>query len=153
MDPSGNPYTLMFGKAPAQIISRASESAQLINAFCNAEQPQKIKKMKVWIVIELNHERDLLHSLQICTSSLPARTRDFHPLERTHGAQTKKGQDLFTDPDLFIYSGIVHFRTPSKYGLCFRMRKSSASFSDQSNNPRPAFCPVAPAAIPSSTVR
>ena len=92
MDAARNPYTLMFGEAPAQIISRASESAQLINAFCNAEQPQKIymvtgirgcgktvlmsevsqkiKNMKDWIVIELNPERDLLHSLAAKLNSL-----------------------------------------------------------------------------------
>ena len=29
-------------------------------------------------------------AVQLCTSSLPTRTRDFHPLEHTHGAQTKK---------------------------------------------------------------
>ena len=29
-------------------------------------------------------------AVQLCTSSLPTRTRDFHPLERAHGAQTKE---------------------------------------------------------------
>ncbi len=29
-------------------------------------------------------------AVQLCTSSLPTRTRDFHPLERAHGAQTTK---------------------------------------------------------------
>ena len=29
-------------------------------------------------------------AVQLCTSSLPTRTRDFHPLERAHGAQTEK---------------------------------------------------------------
>jgi diketogulonate reductase-like aldo/keto reductase len=29
-------------------------------------------------------------AVQLCTSSLPTCTRDFHPLERAHGAQTKK---------------------------------------------------------------
>ena len=28
-------------------------------------------------------------AVQLCTSSLPTRTRGFHPLERAHGAQTK----------------------------------------------------------------
>ena len=28
-------------------------------------------------------------AVQLCTSSLPTCTRDFHPLERAHGAQTK----------------------------------------------------------------
>ena len=30
-------------------------------------------------------------AVQLCTSSLPTRTRDFHPLERAHGARTKNG--------------------------------------------------------------
>ena len=29
-------------------------------------------------------------AVQLCTSSLPTRTRDLHPLERAHGAQTRK---------------------------------------------------------------
>jgi hypothetical protein len=29
-------------------------------------------------------------AVQLCTSSLPTRTRDFHPLERAHGARTQK---------------------------------------------------------------
>ena len=29
-------------------------------------------------------------AVQLYTSSLPRRVRDFHPLERAHGAQTKK---------------------------------------------------------------
>ena len=35
-------------------------------------------------------------AVQLCTSSLPTRTRDFHPLERAHGAQTEKAPQLFT---------------------------------------------------------
>ena len=30
-------------------------------------------------------------AVQLYTSSLPRRVRDFHPLERAHGAQTKTG--------------------------------------------------------------
>ena len=30
-------------------------------------------------------------AVQLYTSSLPRRVRDFHPLERAHGAQTKRG--------------------------------------------------------------
>jgi len=36
-------------------------------------------------------------AVQLCTSSLPTRTRDFHPLERAHGAQTEK-TDTFRHP-------------------------------------------------------
>ena len=35
-------------------------------------------------------------AVQLCTSSLPTRTRDFHPLERAHGAQTKKSSKSFS---------------------------------------------------------
>ena len=41
-------------------------------------------------------------AVQLCTSSLPTRTRDFHPLERAHGAQTKKSADP-DGPALFSY--------------------------------------------------
>ena len=37
-------------------------------------------------------------AVQLCTSSLPTRTRDFHPLERAHGAQTKKTDHPYGDP-------------------------------------------------------
>ncbi len=32
-------------------------------------------------------------AVQLCTSSLPTRTRDLHPLERAHGARTKKSPE------------------------------------------------------------
>ena len=35
-------------------------------------------------------------AVQLCTSSLPTCTRDFHPLERAHGAQTKNTMILGT---------------------------------------------------------
>ena len=41
-------------------------------------------------------------AVQLCTSSLPTRTRDFHPLERAHGAQTKK-QETKGLPVLYYY--------------------------------------------------
>lgn len=81
----GNPYTLIFGKEPAQSISRASQSVEIIESFCS-EAPsqqiymitgvrgtgktvfmtditQKIRQKKNWIVVELNSERNLLESL------------------------------------------------------------------------------------------
>ena len=86
-----NPYSLVFGKAPAQMISRAAQSAQIIDTFCSEEPVQqlymitgirgsgktvfmtdiarKISKKKDWIVVELNPERDLLHSLAAKLSS------------------------------------------------------------------------------------
>ena len=35
-------------------------------------------------------------AVQLYTSLLPRRIRDFHPLERAHGAQTKKAKDIYT---------------------------------------------------------
>ena len=34
-------------------------------------------------------------AVQLYTSSLPRRVRDFHPLERAHGAQTKGAYEIF----------------------------------------------------------
>ena len=41
-------------------------------------------------------------AVQLCTSSLPTRTRDSHPLERAHGAQTRKSPAGLTVPDFKI---------------------------------------------------
>jgi ABC-type uncharacterized transport system ATPase subunit len=41
------------------------------------------------------------------TSSLPRRVRDFHPLERTHGAQTKNTAMLFITHDLGAISKVA----------------------------------------------
>ena len=40
-------------------------------------------------------------AVQLCASSLPRRTRDFHPLEPAHGGQTK-GQFSFTKLSFII---------------------------------------------------
>ena len=37
-------------------------------------------------------------AVQLYTSSLPRRVRDFHPLERAHGAQTKNRGGFYTAP-------------------------------------------------------
>ena len=80
-----NPYSLVFGKEPAQLISRASQSVSVTEAFCDDQPNQqifiitgvrgsgktvfmndiakKIGKMKDWIVVELNPERDMLEAL------------------------------------------------------------------------------------------
>ena len=80
-----NPYTLAFGKAPKQIISRNSSMNEIIDTF-NDEDPsqqlymitgvrgsgktvymtelsRKIKESGDWIVVELNPELDLLEGL------------------------------------------------------------------------------------------
>ena len=48
-----------------------------------------------------NHAMNTL-MVQLCTSSLSRRTRDFHPLERAHGAQTTKGTNFFTVDALWV---------------------------------------------------
>ena len=46
-------------------------------------------------------------AVQLCTSSLPTRTRDFHPLERAHGAQTtKRGAERIHSSFLYTYKYI-----------------------------------------------
>ena len=82
---SQNPYSLIFGKKPEQIISREMSTSYIIDSFL-AEQPsqmvyiltgvrgagktvmmtdiaQRIKDEDNWIVIELNPERDMLEAL------------------------------------------------------------------------------------------
>ena len=46
-------------------------------------------------------------AVQLCTSSLPTRTRDLHPLERAHGAQTKNRARSF---DRALTKAFLFFR-------------------------------------------
>ena len=86
-----NPYTLVFGKEPAQAISRASQSVEIMENFCREEPSQqiymitgvrgtgktvfmtdisrKMRQKRDWIVVELNPERNLLKSLASKLSS------------------------------------------------------------------------------------
>ena len=80
-----NPYSLVFGKEPAQLISRSAQSASVTEAFL-ADDPsfqlfmitgvrgsgktvfmteisKSIAKNKDWIVVELSPERDMLQAL------------------------------------------------------------------------------------------
>ena len=59
-------------------------------------------------------------AVQLCTSSLPTRTRDFHPLGRAHGAQTKKSVLLVakTSKTLVIYR--ISFKHLQANGYLFR---------------------------------
>ena len=80
-----NPYSLIFGKEPAQLISRSAQSVSVTEAFC-ADNPafqifmitgvrgcgktvfmteisKQIAKQKDWIVVELNPEKDMLQAL------------------------------------------------------------------------------------------
>ena len=58
-------------------------------------------------------------AVQLYTSLLPRRIRDFHPLERAHGAQTiKRGWLIIPSPTLTvaIYIALVHLdSTASKH--------------------------------------
>ena len=80
-----NPYSLMFGKAPGQMISRMALTEEIYNSFLNENPPvmiymltgvrgsgktvmmteisEKIGRYKEWITIELNPSRDLLEGL------------------------------------------------------------------------------------------
>ena len=87
----GNPYSMVFGKEPALIVSRTAQEDKVINDF-NAENPpyqtylitgvrgsgktvmmtdisNRLREDKDWIVIELNPDRDLLNSLAANLSS------------------------------------------------------------------------------------
>ncbi|MBR0398048.1 MAG: ATP-binding protein [Eubacterium sp.] len=86
-----NPYSLIFGKEPAQLISRAGQTAEITNAFRSeppthqifmitgvrgsgktvlmTEVTKQLKKDHDWIVIELNPDRDMLVSLASKLSS------------------------------------------------------------------------------------
>ena len=57
-------------------------------------------------------------AVQLCTSSLPTRTRDFHPLERAHGAQTKKQDTVLPCPVETLYFSTTQskaFIRPGKF--------------------------------------
>mgnify|MGYP002622415093 CR=1 FL=1 len=80
-----NPYTLLFGKEPVQMISRKADSAVILSSFL-AEQPsqqvymitgvrgtgktvfmteimRQLSRQEQWVVVELNPERNLLEDL------------------------------------------------------------------------------------------
>ena len=80
-----NPYTLLFGKEPSQMISRTVEITSVLESFQNAENPQqvyiltgvrgsgktvmmteisrKLKENREWLIVELNPKKDLLQML------------------------------------------------------------------------------------------
>ena len=80
-----NPYTLTFGKIPKQIISRSTQTMEVLENFCDEEPSQQvyvitgirgsgktvfmteiakqIQKRGDWTVFELNPEKDLLNRL------------------------------------------------------------------------------------------
>ncbi|MDO4798173.1 MAG: ATP-binding protein [Coriobacteriales bacterium] len=86
-----NPYTLVFGREPLQVIPRASMVTQVIETFCEEPPSQQVflitgvrgsgktvlmtevsKQLDMhdeWVVVELNPERDMLRSLAANLSS------------------------------------------------------------------------------------
>jgi hypothetical protein len=86
-----NPYTLVFGKEPAQYIHRAVQMNQILDSFLDempsqqifvitgvrgagktvlmTEVSKKIASHMDWVVVELNPERDMLNSLAAKLSS------------------------------------------------------------------------------------
>ena len=87
-----NPYTLVFGKEPLQLISRMPQSMAVIDSFTRntpsqmvymitgirgsgktvfmTEIASQLKKDKDWIVVELNPDRDLLQSFAAKLTSI-----------------------------------------------------------------------------------
>lgn len=95
-----NPYTLLFGKAPSEIISRMQTENEIIESFSATPPSQQIamitgvrgagktvfmtnvlnqlKKDKQWICVELNPEQDLLLGLAAKLSSNPELSQIFY---------------------------------------------------------------------------
>ena len=98
-----NPYTLTFGKQPTQFIARTAQSQQVIDSFLEMPSSQQvymitgvrgagktvfmteianeISQRKDWIVVELNPQTDLLHSLAATLSSENELARIFQSAE------------------------------------------------------------------------
>ena len=53
-------------------------------------------------------------AVQLYTSSLPRRVRDFHPLERAHGAQTNKREAFIPLVKDFITRSVFYFTVLSE---------------------------------------
>lgn len=95
-----NPYSLLFGKEPNQMISRKVQTASVISSFVEEKPSQqiymitgirgcgktvfmteiskKISEYPDWIVVELNPERDMLTSLASKLSSENLLASYFH---------------------------------------------------------------------------
>lgn len=88
---AGNPYTLVFGKEPAQVISRTAQIIEIVDTFREenpsqqvyiitgvrgsgktvlmTEAAREIASDEDWVVVELNPERDMLESFAAKLSS------------------------------------------------------------------------------------
>ena len=71
-------------------------------------------------------------AVQLYTSSLPRRVRDFHPLERAHGAQTKKSSSITLNDFYFPCHHDNNYLYHSKVFKCihnsFFFFRSASSF-------------------------
>lgn len=79
-----NPYTLVFGQPPVEIVERSAQAERIISEFCQ-ERPtnylnlvtgirgcgktvfitriaQRLSEKEEWIVVNLNPQRDLLQA-------------------------------------------------------------------------------------------
>ena len=72
-------------------------------------------------------------AVRLCASSLPTRTRDFHPLENAHAGQTKSGRHMTAGP-LTMKNWVGRIRTyecwsqspvPYRLATTHHFRKSS----------------------------
>lgn len=98
-----NPYTLVFGQPPVEMIERGAQAERIISEFCQ-ERPsnyinlitgirgsgktvfltsiaKKIGEKKEWIVVNLNPQRDLLVSLAAKLDSNKTLSRLFRDAE------------------------------------------------------------------------
>ena len=86
-----NPYTMVFGKEPYQLIARVNQTRKIVDSFMSENPPYQVymitgvrgsgktvlmteiaKRFKTeneWIVVELNPDRDLLNGLVAALSS------------------------------------------------------------------------------------
>lgn len=98
-----NPYTLTFGKQPTQFIARTAQTQQVVDTFLETPSTQQvymitgvrgsgktvfmtdiaseIAKYDDWIIVELNPQADLLHSLAATLSSENDLARIFQSAE------------------------------------------------------------------------
>ena len=94
-----NPYTLVFGQPPLEVIERTAQAERIVSEFCQ-ERPSnsinlvtgirgcgktvfitrianRLRERKEWIVINLNPQRELLTALAAKLHSEPALVRWF----------------------------------------------------------------------------
>ena len=107
---------------------------QLANCICRLI---RISQLYMWFLVRQakglptasfrSHLTMGTHAVQLCTSSLPTRTRDFHPLERAHGEHTKGRHERISHSCLFFF--ILRATNPFHHILvCYHLLKSAICF-------------------------